>query len=220
MAVQTAVVVRAASSAAMVQSYSGSGAAASMIFARALKGGVALTGVRKTGLSSLSLGSNSVRLPVVRPLGRCYSQASKVMASQWRPEATGGFEGHEVEVDSNNEFPMPSTVPWSKEMANTVHLIGNVGRDMVIKYLDTGKVVAKSSLAVQRGSVKKDEPPSWYVLLSMLILIGGDSLESLCGLLFGYRFSRFCFCRGNGLMKLVSAEYDGTDNLQYLLDCF
>ena len=191
MAVQTAVV-------AAVQSCSGSGAAASMMFARALKGGVALKAVRKTGLSSLPLGSNSLRLPVVRPLRRCYSQASKVMASQWRSEATGGFEGHEVEVDSNNEFPRPSTVPWSKEMANTVHLIGNVGRDMEIKYLDTGKVVARSSLAVQRYSVKKDEPPSWYVLLSMPTLIGGDRLESLCGLLFGCRFSRFAFAVGMG----------------------
>lgn len=81
------------------------------------------------------------------------------MASQWKSEAPAGFE---VEIDSNNEFPRPSSVPWSKEVANTVHLIGNVGRDMDIKYLDTGKVVAKSSLAVSRNSLKKDDPPSWY----------------------------------------------------------
>lgn len=74
-------------------------------------------------------------------------------------DAPGGFE---VEIDTSNEFPRPSSVPFSKDIANTVHLIGNVGRDMDIKYLDTGKVVAKTSLAVLR-TLKKDDPPSWYV---------------------------------------------------------
>ena len=86
---------------------------------------------------------------------RCYSSS----VSQWRSEV--GFDGHEVEVDSSTEFPRPSSVPWSKEMANTVHLIGNVGRDPDVKYLDTGKVVANASLAVSRNSLKKDDPPSW-----------------------------------------------------------
>jgi hypothetical protein len=137
-----------------VVSYCGS-AAASMMFARAFKGGVVLRrSVKLPALSSVAV--------AVRPMRRCYSQGARAMSSQWRPEASGGFEGHEVEVDSNNEFPRPSSVAWSKEMANTVHLIGNVGRDMEIKYLDTGKVVAKSSLAVNRNSLKKDDPPSWY----------------------------------------------------------
>lgn len=133
-----------------VVSYCGS-AAASMMFSRAFKGGVVLRrSVKLPALSSVAV--------AVRPM-RCYSQGVRAMASQWRPEASGGYE---VEVDSNNEFPRPSSVAWSKEMANTVHLIGNVGRDMEIKYLDTGKVVAKNSLAVNRNSLKKDDPPSWF----------------------------------------------------------
>jgi len=82
-----------------------------------------------------------------------------VLASQqWKMDAPGGFE---VEIDTSNEFPRPSSIPFSKDIANTVHLIGNVGRDMDIKYLDTGKVVAKTSLAVLR-TLKKDDPPSWF----------------------------------------------------------
>lgn len=153
MAAQTAVVMRAMSSAALAQS--SCTATFSMSFARGFKSGLAL---RRAAFSSLSLRSNSV---AVRPLRKCYSQqAPKVVASQWKSEGSSG--GFEVEIDSNNEFPRPSSIPWAKEMANTVHLIGNVGRDMEIKYLDTGKVVAKSSLAVERNSLKKDEPPSWY----------------------------------------------------------
>ncbi|KAG0562412.1 hypothetical protein KC19_9G143900 [Ceratodon purpureus] len=152
-----AVVVRAVSFVAVTHSSSSSGAAATMMFARVLKSGVALKAVRRG--TGLSMGRSAVRLPVVaRPMRRCYSQ---VVGSQWRSEVNG-FEGHEVEVDSSNEFPRPSSVPWSKEMANTVHLIGNVGREVEVKYLDTGKVVANASLAVQRNSMKKDDPPSWF----------------------------------------------------------
>jgi len=163
MAAQTAAVIRAMSCSALAQS-SASGAAASMSFGRA---GLAL---RRTGLSSLSSWSHSsLRLPLVAvnpPLQRSYAQAPKVVAaSQWKPEGPGGFE---VEIDSNSEFPRPSSVPWAKEIANTVHLVGNVGRDMEIKYLDTGKVVAKSSLAVLKNSLKKEEPPSWYGLVNWI----------------------------------------------------
>jgi hypothetical protein len=38
---------------------------------------------------------------------------------------------------------------------------------MEVKYLDTGKVVAKSSLAVKRSS-KKDDAPSWYTCFPLV----------------------------------------------------
>lgn len=140
---------------AQLSSACSKGAVASMAFARA---GLTL---RRTGVS---LQSNSfVRLPVVTPLlvRRSYMPVRKVVlaSQQWKMDAPGGFE---VEIDTSNEFPRPTSVPFSKDIANTVHLIGNVGRDMDIKYLDTGKVVAKTSLAVLR-TLKKDDPPSWYV---------------------------------------------------------
>ncbi|XP_024359366.1 protein OSB1, mitochondrial [Physcomitrium patens] len=149
----------------------GAGSVVSMSFTRALRSGVSLASVRRTGLSSLgSVGCCRLRMPVpvaVKQL-RTYSQGSRVAAM-------GGFQGHEVELDTTNEFPRPSSVRWSKEMANTVQLIGNVGRDMEIKYLDTGKVVAKTSLAVQKYGLKKDEPPSW------LEMEFWDSLAEIAG---------------------------------------
>lgn len=60
-----------------------------------------------------------------------------------------------------NEFLRFSSVWWLKEMVNIVQLIGNVGWDMEIKYLDIGKVVVKISLVVQKYGLKKDEFFSW-----------------------------------------------------------
>ncbi|KAG6555831.1 hypothetical protein Mapa_002472 [Marchantia paleacea] len=73
-----------------------------------------------------------------------------------------------VEQDGQTEqdrdqFPRPPLIPWEKDLANAVQLIGNVGKDLDIKYLDTGKIVAKSSLAVKK-SAQKNEEPSWFEL--------------------------------------------------------
>ncbi|BBN10609.1 single-strand DNA-binding protein [Marchantia polymorpha subsp. ruderalis] len=62
-----------------------------------------------------------------------------------------------------DQFPRPPLIPWEKDLANAVQLIGNVGKDLDIKYLDTGKIVAKSSLAVKKPS-QKNEEPSWFEL--------------------------------------------------------
>lgn len=67
-----------------------------------------------------------------------------------------------MEIDSNNEFLRLSSIFWVKEMVNIVYLIGNVGWDMEIKYLDIGKVVVKFSLVVEWNLLKKDEFFSWY----------------------------------------------------------
>ena len=45
---------------------------------------------------------------------------------------------------------------------NVVHLIGCVGKNPDVKYLESGKVVCKFSLAVKR--IKKDDPPDWFDL--------------------------------------------------------
>ena len=47
---------------------------------------------------------------------------------------------------------------------NKVHLVGRAGRDPEVKYLESGKVVSKFTLAVNRNSSNRDEPPDWFDL--------------------------------------------------------
>ncbi|KAL2630882.1 hypothetical protein R1flu_015568 [Riccia fluitans] len=68
----------------------------------------------------------------------------------------------QVEQDAD-QFPRSPLDQWEKDLANAVQLIGNVGRDVDIKYLDTGKIVAKTPLAVKKA-VQKTEDPSWFEL--------------------------------------------------------
>ncbi|GLT42394.1 hypothetical protein SLA2020_163960 [Shorea laevis] len=48
-------------------------------------------------------------------------------------------------------YPKPKEVPWSKELCNTVHLIGVVGSPVEIKHLSSGKVLAWTRLAVKKS---------------------------------------------------------------------
>lgn len=45
---------------------------------------------------------------------------------------------------------------------NVIHLVGRAGGDPEVKYLDSGKVVCKITLAVRRN--KKDDQPDWFNL--------------------------------------------------------
>ncbi len=45
---------------------------------------------------------------------------------------------------------------------NQVNLVGRIGQDPEIKYFDSGSVLAKVNLAVNRRS--KDEAPNWFPL--------------------------------------------------------
>ncbi len=47
---------------------------------------------------------------------------------------------------------------------NKVHLVGRAGRDPEVKYFDSGKVVCNFTLAVNRASGNRDEPPDWFDL--------------------------------------------------------
>ncbi|CAK9265225.1 unnamed protein product [Sphagnum jensenii] len=97
---------------------------------------------------------------VVRSFSTQVFGAATTSTSHWKGSEVYGTELEQVNGDSSMDFPRPSSVVWSKELANTVHFIGRLGRDMEVKHLDTGKVVAKCSLAVRKSS-KKDEVPSW-----------------------------------------------------------
>ena len=46
---------------------------------------------------------------------------------------------------------------------NLVHLVGRAGRDPEVRYLDSGSVLCKFSLAVNRRS-KRDDQPDWFEL--------------------------------------------------------
>lgn len=45
---------------------------------------------------------------------------------------------------------------------NSFTTSGNIGRDPDVKYFESGSVVAKASIAVNKNTSKKDDPPSWF----------------------------------------------------------
>jgi len=47
---------------------------------------------------------------------------------------------------------------------NKVNLVGRAGRDPEIKYFESGKVVANFTIAVNRNTSNRDEPPDWFDL--------------------------------------------------------
>lgn len=59
------------------------------------------------------------------------------------------------------KFPRPQEVPWQKELANTVHFMGVIGRAVQFKYTQSGKAFAWTRIGVRSGS---DEETMWYEL--------------------------------------------------------
>jgi single-strand DNA-binding protein len=47
---------------------------------------------------------------------------------------------------------------------NKVHLVGRAGRDPEVKYFESGKVVCNFTIAVNRNTSNRDEPPDWFDL--------------------------------------------------------
>jgi single-strand DNA-binding protein len=47
---------------------------------------------------------------------------------------------------------------------NKVHLVGRAGRDPEVKYFESGKVVANFTIAVNRNTSNRDDPPDWFDL--------------------------------------------------------
>ena len=89
--------------------------------------------------------------PILKP-GFCARQgrhAKLAMRSQGRHYANGFNDGPIAEVE------------FSAENANAVTLIGRLGREPEVKYLEDGKVTANVSLAVYRG---KNQSAHWFEL--------------------------------------------------------
>lgn len=58
------------------------------------------------------------------------------------------------------QHPKPHEIPWSKELANTVQLIGFVGAPVQLKQLSSGKVVAWTRIGVRKSALES----SWVNL--------------------------------------------------------
>ncbi|KAJ7558131.1 hypothetical protein O6H91_04G025600 [Diphasiastrum complanatum] len=85
-----------------------------------------------------------------------------------RPCALRCFSAYEQQssgrrLEAGSDFPRPPVIPFQKDLANYIHLIGHVGKKPDIKYFDSGKVCARSSMAV-RKTARLEDAPSWFAL--------------------------------------------------------
>lgn len=75
-----------------------------------------------------------------------------------------------VQAASSDVPRAPTTVPWSKETANTVSLIGNLGQDPNARVLPSGTKVCSSTLAVsgpkKGNSGDSERETDWCVRFS------------------------------------------------------
>ncbi|KAK8953561.1 hypothetical protein KSP40_PGU006658 [Platanthera guangdongensis] len=62
---------------------------------------------------------------------------------------SSGYGDYQPEKTAHSR---PPEIPWSKDLANSVHLIGNIGASVQIKQLSSGKVLAWTSLGVKKSS--------------------------------------------------------------------
>lgn len=93
--------------------------------------------------------------------------------SSWAKEAWAVRSGNTTRVKDNREygddessreigeFLRPQEVPWQKELANTVHFIGVIGRPVQFKHTQSGKAFAWTRLGVRTGS---HEETMWFTL--------------------------------------------------------
>ncbi|KAJ0982419.1 hypothetical protein J5N97_010674 [Dioscorea zingiberensis] len=70
---------------------------------------------------------------------------------RWRSIRCSTLHGSDYEHE-RVVYPRPQEVPWSKDLANSVHLIGIVGAPIQIKHLSSGKVLAWTRLAVRKSA--------------------------------------------------------------------
>lgn len=60
------------------------------------------------------------------------------------------------------KFPRPETIPWQKELANRVQLIGFIGKPVELRLTSTGKAFAWTSLAAKLST--KSPESTWFTL--------------------------------------------------------
>ena len=95
--------------------------------------------------SRIRLSSSLLRLPLPVPRWRrlrCSAQYSEAAAAP--PTST--------------TTPRPAEIPWSKELCNSVRLIGTVGTEVELRQLPSGSAVARGRLAVWKSATET----TWY----------------------------------------------------------
>ena len=80
---------------------------------------------------------------------RGLTRGNPTAAFSTEEEAHGGGPGGPP--GQGEEAHVPQEVVWTAEGANSVSLIGNLGGDPDLRYLESGQVVSRMSLAVSRG---------------------------------------------------------------------
>ena len=81
------------------------------------------------------------------------------------PSFSSGTNGRALAVSSSLDgisvgFPKPEVIEWQKDLSNTVSLIGTLGNNVVIKYLDSGKVMAHCIIKVKRSGISASKDDS------------------------------------------------------------
>ncbi|XP_059660414.1 protein OSB4, chloroplastic-like [Cornus florida] len=69
-------------------------------------------------------------------------------------KSSNDYNNHNGSYDQfvGPQYPKPSEIEWKKELCNSVQLIGIVATPVQIKHLNSGKVLAWSSLAVKKSA--------------------------------------------------------------------
>eukprot|EP00238_Polyblepharides_amylifera_P003614 CAMPEP_0196578598 /NCGR_PEP_ID=MMETSP1081-20130531/7470_1 /TAXON_ID=36882 /ORGANISM="Pyramimonas amylifera, Strain CCMP720" /LENGTH=390 /DNA_ID=CAMNT_0041897867 /DNA_START=203 /DNA_END=1376 /DNA_ORIENTATION=+ len=70
--------------------------------------------------------------------------------------------GDYSEAFTNVSSPGLTEIDWDVSLSNCLHIIGNVGRDVTLQQLSSGSRVARTTLAVRRGS--KSDVTDWFEL--------------------------------------------------------
>lgn len=125
--------------------------------ASSVAGGV--TGARASTARRVSTTIGYVRLPAFQRL--------TLHPSSYRPTSSSAFLPSTpcASLSENNVgFRRPEEIPWQKDLANNVHLIGNINRNVVIKYLDSGKIVTSTSIKVKRTVPSNGEGDTVFAL--------------------------------------------------------
>ena len=89
------------------------------------------------------LSSSLLRLPPPVPRGR-------------RPRCSAQY-GEPV-APPTTTTPRPAEIPWSRELCNSVRLIGTVGTEVELRQLPSGSAVARGRLAVWKSATET----TWY----------------------------------------------------------
>lgn len=66
--------------------------------------------------------------------------------------------------ESSIGFPRPGEISWQKGLCNSVNLIGRIAQSVSIKYLDSGKIVATTSIRVKRPNWSKTATDTLFIV--------------------------------------------------------